>query len=138
MLAATAVTIASCGSGDGLVPVTGSVRVEGKPAPRALVMFYPENPVSMTEVAATATTASDGSFTLASGTKAGAKPGKYVVTVVWPDPNKVLTDAEKMMGVSPYDAPDVLRGRYATREKSILRAEIKSGSNALEPFDLTK
>src|SRR5262245_25848403 len=138
MLVATTIAfaVASCNRGDQLYPVTGTVRVDGKPAARAIVMFQPESPSDIHTVAATGTTSDDGSFTLASGAKPGAKPGKYIVTVVWPDPKAVLTDGQKMMGVSPYDAPDVLRGRYATRDKSTLRAEVKSEPNALEPFDL--
>src|SRR5262245_18533440 len=108
LVAGLALALASC-AGEGFAPVTGTVRVDGKPVPRALVMFHPENPSSMNDTAATATTAEDGTFALSTGAKTGAKPGKYIVTVVWPDPNKVLTNGEKMMGVSPYDAPDVLR-----------------------------
>jgi hypothetical protein len=136
-LATLALAITSCG-GDELHPVTGAVRVDGKPAMRAVVMFHPENPASLHEVPATAITADDGTFQLATGAKHGVKPGKYIVTVIWPDPSKVLTDAQKMTGVSPYDAPDLLGGRYATRDKSSLRAEVKSGSNSLEAFELTK
>jgi hypothetical protein len=137
-LATLAFAFASCSGEEQLHPVTGSVRVDGKPANRAVVMFHPENPVSLNETAATAVTAEDGTFKLATGTKHGVKSGKYIVTVVWPDPNKPLTDAQKMMGVSPYDAPDLLGGRYSTKEKSSLRAEVKSGPNDLEPFDLKK
>ena len=39
-------------------------------------------------------------------------------------------------GANPNDAPDVLGGRYAKRDKSTLRAEVKSGATVLEPFDL--
>jgi hypothetical protein len=132
---AFALATASCGAPD-LAAVTGRVLVEGKPAARAVVMFHPDWASDINAFPATATTAVDGTFSLASGDRSGARPGKYVVTVVWPDPNKVLTDAQKMMGVSPYDAPDLLRGRYATRDKSALRAEVKPGVNALDPFDL--
>jgi len=98
-------------------------------------MFVPEQS-DPKHIPATATTGEDGSFTMTSGDKVGAKVGKYIVTVVWPDPAKKPTDSQKMMGASQYDAPDVLKGRYATREISKLRAEVKAGQNNLEPFDL--
>jgi hypothetical protein len=58
-----------------------------------------------------------------------------VVTVVWPDPAKKPTQQQIMMGLAP-DAPDVLAGRFATKQVSPLRAEVKPGDNNLAPFDL--
>jgi hypothetical protein len=133
-LAPLAFALASCGSGDELSPVTGSVRVDGKPAQRAVVMFHPENPTSVHEVSATAVTAEDGTFTLATGAKYGVKPGKYVVTITWPDPKA----APRMLAGNSPDPPDVLGGKYATREKTTLRADVKPGSNSLDSFELTK
>src|SRR5262245_13569928 len=69
-VAVMALAVASCG-GDGLAPVTGAVKVDGKPAARAIVMFHPENPSSINETAATATTAEDGTFVLSTGAKSG-------------------------------------------------------------------
>jgi hypothetical protein len=135
LFAVLAVSVASCGGND-LSPVSGRVLVAGKPANNAIVMFIPENPPSLNDFPSTATTADDGTFTLVSGATGGARPGKYIVTVVWPDPNKKFTDAQKMMGFGPSDAPDVLKGRYATREKSPLRAEVRDGPNSLTPFEL--
>ena len=127
-----------CGSDAALHPVTGTVMVDGKPAVGAQVMFLADGPTDMTATPATATVAADGSFTMATGVAGGVKPGRYAVTVVWPDPSMKLTDAQRMMGASPSDAPDVLKGRYAKRELSKLSAEIKTGNNALEPFHLKK
>jgi len=130
------VALVGCSSGDVLHPVTGKVTFKGQPCPGATVMFYPDGPPDLQAAPATAACGDDGSFTLFTGTKGGVKPGKYVVSVVWPDPAKKPTDLQRMGGANPNDAPDVFEGRYAKRDKTPLRAEVKSGENKLEPFDL--
>ncbi len=132
-----ALLLTSCsGSNDSLSPVTGKVSVGGKPAVGAMLVFHSDGPPDAHATPATAKAGVDGTFTMNSGLKTGAKPGKYIVTVVWPDPAKKFTDMQIANGANPEDAPDLLGGRYATREKSTLRAEIKAGATALEPFDL--
>ncbi|MFO0810865.1 MAG: hypothetical protein U0746_19730 [Gemmataceae bacterium] len=135
-LALLVASVAGCARGEKLVPVTGKVMVSGKPAVGALVMFYTDGTPDPHVTPATATVKDDGSFSVATGATGGMRPGKYIVTVVWPDPSKKPTDAQRMMGYSPSDAPDLLAGRYATREKTSLRAEVTAGENALPPFDL--
>ena len=127
--------LAGCG-GESFTPVTGKVMVNGKPAVGASVMFFPEGSTDIKAIPGSGVVDENGSFTMASGAVPGMKPGKYIVTVIWPDPAKKPTDAQRMAGANPNDAPDVLRGRYATKEKSTLRAEVKSGATQLEPFDL--
>jgi hypothetical protein len=131
LLVALATTACSSGT---LHPVRGKVVVGDKPAAGAVVMFHPEGG-DLNDVPATGVAADDGTFTLATGDKTGAHAGKYVVTVVWPDPAKKPTQQQVMMGLAP-DAPDVLAGRFATKQVSSLRAEVKSGENTLQPFDL--
>ncbi len=131
---AVALICSSCSSG-GLNPVTGRVTVAGKPAIGASVIFLPEGKVDLKTVPSSGSVGEDGAFTLSTGDKPGAPAGKYVVAVIWPDPSKKPTATQKMMGMAP-DAPDLLGGRYATREKSTLRAEVKPGENRLEPFQL--
>src|SRR5262249_41645119 len=134
LFAALTLAVASCSADVALHPVRGKVSVNGAPAPGAVLVFHPEGG-DMKSIPATATTGADGTFTLVTGDKPGARTGKYLVTVVWPDPTKNPTEQQAMMGMSP-DAPDLLGGRYATLERSTLRAEIKAGENTLEPFDL--
>ena len=124
-----------CGSGEKLSPVTGSVTVGTKPAAGAIVMFIPETP-DLKAQPSTATAKADGTFEMSTGVSGGVRPGKYIVTVVWPDPNVKITDAQRMMGATASDAPDLLKGRFATREKSTIKIEIKSGENKLEPIVL--
>ena len=127
---------AGCGGGEVLSPVTGKVLVNGKPAVGASLLFYPDGPPDIKAMPGSAVVDADGSFTVFNGSTPGIKAGKYIVTVVWPDPAKKPTDLQRMAGANPNDAPDVLNGRFATRDKSTLRADIKPGPNALEPFDL--
>jgi hypothetical protein len=114
-------------------PVSGSVTVGGKPAVGATVMFFPEEGKGMNVVPSTGTVGSDGTFSLSTGGKPGAPAGRYVVAVTWPDPNVKATAQQKMMGL--VDAPDLLKGQY-TQGKSKLQAEVKSGENKLDPFQL--
>jgi len=131
---AAGVGTTSCSSSGTLHPVQGKVMAGDRPATGAQVMFHAEGG-DINSVPATGTVGPDGTFSLTTGTKAGAAAGKYVVTIVWPDPSKKPTEQQAMMGLAP-DAPDLLGGRYATRQKSPLRAEVKSGPNTLEPFDV--
>lgn len=130
------VLLVGCGSDNGLHPVTGSVTVNDKPAAGALIVFHLDGPPDMKAIPPSATAGPDGSFTMATGTAGGVKPGKYIATIIWPDPSFKITEAQRMQGINPSDAPDVLKGRYATREKSDQKVEIKAGENKLPPFKL--
>jgi hypothetical protein len=135
-LAVFAVVAAGCSDGGGsLSPVKGKVNYKGKAAAGAQVTFFPEGKEGdMGVTPASGTTDADGVFTLSTGKQAGVKPGKYVVTVIFPDPNKKISEQDKMMGLG--DAPDLLKGRYATTQSSTLKAEVKGGENVLEPFEV--
>jgi len=122
------------GGGDSLHPAKGKISVNGKPAAGAQIMLFPSGKPDIKYVPATATADAEGAFTLMTGKDAGAKVGKYVVTVIWPDPNKKLTEGEKMQGLG--NIPDLLKGRYASPEKSTIQIEITSGENNLQPIDI--
>jgi hypothetical protein len=124
----------SCSSGDSLHPVRGKVMVKGQPAVGASLVFHREG-ATIKDIPSTGTVGADGTFSLSTGDKTGAPVGKYIVTVVWPEPKK-LTEKEIMMGGNPNDGPDRLKGVYDSPQKSSIRAEIKSGDNDLTPFDL--
>jgi hypothetical protein len=123
------------GCGPSYYPVKGKVMVGDKPAVGALVMFFPEGEKNPKYTPPTGTVGDDGTFTMMTGPKTGAPAGKYVVTVVWPDPDKKPTASQAMQGLAP-DAPDLLKGQYASSETSKLRAEVTSGETNLEPFNL--
>ena len=116
-----------------LVPVTGSVTVKGEPAEGAIVLFYPENdPGGITSSGAAG---KDGRFQVMSAVSQGIAPGRYQVTVTWPDPAVQPTPQQMMMGTAE-DGPDLFKGRYASRQSSPLKVEITAGQKELAPFEL--
>jgi hypothetical protein len=123
------------GCGPSYYPVKGKVMVGDKPAVGATVMLFPdgEKPAKFTPPAGTV--GEDGTFTLSTGGKVGAPAGKYIVTVTWPAAPKKISEKEKMQGLGE-DGPDQLNGKYATADKSKLRAEVQAGETNLEPFNL--
>ncbi len=130
MLSAT--ILAGCNaSGSGLVQVTGSITVDGKPAEGAVLLFHPEQPGSVAAGSADA----NGKFTLVTDMQPGISPGRYKVTATWPDPKLKTTAEDAMMGKSR-DAPDLLKSRFVMRDRSGLSAEITSATTQLPPFEL--
>jgi len=132
LLGLAAVTLAAAGcSPDGpkLTPVTGTVKVNGKPAAAALVFLHRKGKTDLTEPTAYATAADDGTFkVLWQPGKEGAVPGDYVVTVVWPD----MAKAPDGSG----GRPDLLRGSYDKVAASTLTATVTAAPTALPPFEL--
>ncbi len=125
--------LAGCDGGKTLVPVTGSLVVDGQPAGGATLLFHPQDPKGSL---ATATTDASGNFSLVSDLAQGVATGSYKVCVIWPDPAVQPTPAQKMTGM--FDAgPDLLKGRYESPEKSTLVIEISGSSEKLPPIELS-
>jgi hypothetical protein len=134
--------------------VSGKVLFEGKPAGGATVTFVPEGlPQSGKEnISPSGVTDEDGNFQLSYGDKGlGAPAGKYAVMVVW----RKYGPSSETSGTTPTFkskrtkkeesrdekrdrklAPDLLKGRYSDVSKPLLRAEVKSETNHLPPFEL--
>ena len=116
-----------------MVKTTGKITVNGAPAVGATLLFHP---VSNKEApVASGVAESDGSFTLTSNMNAGVLPGKYEVTVTWPDPAHKVSDAAKMRGDAE-PGPDLLKGKYVMKGKSGLTAEISSSTKELPPIEI--
>ena len=116
-----------------MVPMKGSVTSKGKPVGGANVMMFLEgNDRGQT---AAAVTGEDGVFSISTGVDNGITPGKYTVTITWPDPAIKPTAAEMMMGNRP-DAPDLLQGNYASRASSTIKAEVTTSTLVLDPFEV--
>ncbi|MCA9192368.1 MAG: hypothetical protein KDB03_11420 [Planctomycetales bacterium] len=124
--------LSGCASSTDLVQVSGSVTVNEKPAAGATVLFHPEDPAAVT---ASGSVAEDGTFTLVSAMQNGIAPGKYKVTVTWPDASKQPTKEQIMMGTAE-PGPDLLKGKYASRDRTSLTAEITPSTTTLNPFEL--
>ena len=111
----------------------GKITVDGAPAAGAILLFHPvenkEAPV------ASGVAESDGSFTLTSSMAEGILPGKYIVTVTWPDPAHKVSEAAKMRGDAE-PGPDLLKGKYVMKSQSGLTAEISSSMKELPPIEI--
>ncbi len=106
--------------------------VKGKPAEGAVLMFFPSDPKITT---ASAVAETDGTFKVFSDGEAGLVVGKYQVTISWPDPTKKPTQAQMMMGTGEL-GPDLLKGKYSSKDTSTLSVEITPTSKTLPPFEL--
>lgn len=139
-IAAVAACLAGCGDDDGRLethPVSGQVVVNGEPAAGCTVAFVPLDPELKGVVMPGGKTDEAGVFRLTTyETGDGAPTGEYGVTLRW-EATK-WPGMERELEIDPVQpiGPDRLMGRYASPEKSGLKATIAEGENELEPFRL--
>lgn len=119
-----------CGgsAGDQLAkfPVTGGVRVNGKPQKGIIVRLLAKGrrPSGANANYPVGITNEEGVFELSTnGVKDGAVAGTYDVVLLWPESNEP-------------PLRDRLRGEFATPEKSGLEATVEAGNNVLATFDI--
>jgi hypothetical protein len=121
----------SCGDGRKAVYlVRGEVLdAADKPATGAVVVFNPVNPDPKDPLKPVGKVDDSGHFSLTSYKENdGAPVGEYTVTITWPTPRKTPMDP---------DLGDQLKGRYATPEKSTIRATVeKKGANDVPTIHL--
>lgn len=127
-------TVAGCNSGTKLVSVTGTITVDGAPADGAVILFHPEQSENKTVSSAVAD--SDGSFSPVTDSEPGLPVGRYRLTIMWPDPAEKPTEQEIMLG-SDKTGEDLLKGRYVSKDKSTVTAEVTSTTTSLPPLTLT-
>jgi hypothetical protein len=125
--------VTGCGGGSSLIPVTGTITVDGKPADGALILFHPE--AGEFKSISSAVASADGSFKPVTNAEPGLPIGRFRLTVVWPDPAVKPTEKEILLGTDK-SAPDLLKGRYLIREKSELTVDVTSQTTALPPLSL--
>jgi hypothetical protein len=111
--------VAGCSRGPKTIPVTGTVKLDGKPVTGATVRFSDPS-VKQTPVG---TTDAQGKFTLAYMNKPGAPAGNYKVSISKP--------AEGAEG----GATEIFPARYNAKTK--LTAVVETGGQNDFPFDLT-
>jgi hypothetical protein len=137
--------IAGCGNSAGLVPVSGKVLYKGEAAKGAVVYFHRQGePGTQRELVPFGVVQDDGAFSLSSNDLGnGALPGSYAVLVEWRDgkengvvPVKGKGQTNQVKRTRIHAGPDRLSGRYFNATKPLLQAEVKPGSNQLEPFVL--
>jgi hypothetical protein len=124
------VSLGSCRRGDSPVfPATGKVLYKGKPAEGARVTFVPLTDSDPKKPKPGGQVESDGTFRLSTyASYDGAPPGRYAVLIVYPSADRKVDDENA--------GPDLLHGRYADPNTTPLTAEIKEGTNELEPFNV--
>ena len=117
-----------------VVPVRGAVLVDKKPAVGAVVSFQPRGNSSLGALRASGRVGDDGAFSLTTyATADGAPPGDYIVTVYWADPSKKPPDDDESTDL----APDLLRGRFAARDVSVLLATVGGQPIEFAAIDLS-
>jgi hypothetical protein len=126
------VMMAGCG-GSNLAKPKGKITVNGEPAVGAILLYHPVD--GKDAAVASGVAESDGSFTLTSNMSEGVVPGKYTVTVTWPDPAHKVSEAAKMRGDAE-PGQDLLKGKYVMKSKSGLTADITSSMKELPPIEL--
>lgn len=129
-----------------LVPVSGTVKLNGQPTEYVSVIFHPVDDGGTEYYVASATTAADGSFkpsTPPGGATnlkkyAGMLPGKYKVTLSYwkfPDgkPFNPVTSNEGPMNVG---AIDVIPVNYSNPTTTPLQVEVTAGQSTPLDFDI--
>lgn len=132
-LSTLAISLMAGCDGSDLTKPKGKITVNGEPAVGANLLFHPVDNKEAPVVSAVAD--KDGSFTLTSNMVEGALPGKYIVTVTWPDPSHKVSEAAKMRGDAE-PGQDLLKGKYVMKSKSGLTAEIISSMKELPPIEI--
>ena len=141
VLASTIGVLAGCGSGEptmNLVPVTGTVTLNGEPLEEANVRFFDVNGKNQ---AASGKTDSDGKYNLGFSTYKGAMAGQYKVVIehltdLKGKPLIVDEGMDAQMLMMEGKAKQNLHPNYSSFTDTKLSAEVKSGSTKAFDFAL--
>lgn len=130
LIGGAALLVGCAKSGEKLYPVKGKISVDGKPADGAILLFHPQGGGQVS----TATADAGGNYACVHNTNPGLPAGKYTITVSWPDPAK-RNAPSTAMGQTP-DVPDLLRGKYAMRDRSTLSIDVTPTTTELPPIEI--
>lgn len=126
--------LVGCDRGSKLVPVTGSITVDGKPAEGAVILFHADG--NEINSVSSAVAKADGTFEPVTDSEPGMPVGRFKLSVSYPDPSVKPTEQQLMMlGAEP--GPDLLKGRYISKDKSDLTAEVTATTTSLPALTLT-
>jgi hypothetical protein len=117
--------------------VTGSVLLDGKPVPDAVVNFYPKSPGGGTNFALTD---AEGHFEVKPDkARRTLSPGSYNVLIrkYAPRDSKHASPESREFILGIGNVRNTLPERYSSEKAPLLTAEIKPGDNVLPPFELT-
>ena len=150
LLAVLSAFIAGCGGPKvptyKLVPVTGTVKLDGTPLADADVQFhYNGDKAPPQYVGSTGKTDPNGKYELLTNAQKGCVEGKFKVVVSkWTDPqgNPVKIDPESGMDLEQLkqqgQATHALPANYSSPEQTKLTAEVTAGKADGYDFELTK
>lgn len=133
VVAAAATILAASGCGPAgearpdLMPVTGQLSINGKPASGAMLVFHPSSKVDFDArgTRPRATVEQDGHFQVTTYQSGDGIPvGDYDLSVLWFD---------NPDGSNPHDK---LGGQYAVPERSNLHVTISDGTSELAPLEI--
>ncbi len=118
-----------CSSSTSKSSISGKVLIDGQPLENATLEFVPQS--SSTPGVMRVITKTDGTFSIQDDVGNPITPGMYAV---------VVSKTPQMAGgnISAGPAASEVPAIYSSRDKTPLTAEIKLGSNALPPFELTR
>lgn len=123
-----------CGSGPRLYDIPGTITIDGTIPDGATVMFHPTD-IKLGYVAI-ANIGPEEKYKVTCETKPGIPAGSYKVTVTWPDPAKKPSFANMNSGTME-DAPDLLKGAYASKHNTPLTMEVTSSMKEIPPITIT-
>ena len=139
--------LTGCGSGDGPVPVTGKVTLDGKPVSDASVTFTPASQEGRVAVGATDDSGMYSLNLLTGEVKDGAMPGAYKVSIskgelVGGKPvDDSRGDSFSSLGMSSGSSPRaklLIPVRYSSVRTSGLSFEVKRGVENTADFELSE
>lgn len=123
--------VAGCG-GPTFSQVTGKVTVDGNPAEGAVLLFHPTG----SGTTGSAVADSNGVFSIIYDMNLGIPPGRYQVAITWPDPSVKTSETDLMMG-NFQTGPDLLKGRYDSKDKSGISIDVEATTKELPTIELS-
>jgi hypothetical protein len=137
-------SVMALGCGDHLatVPVTGSVRVDGKPAAGVQVVLHPvdADDERLTKLRPTGRTATDGTFVIGTYEMSdGAPVAEYRITAEWfsGGPETTTSETADPEANSAATQTDRLGGRFANPETSAFKASVGGPLSEIPALDLS-
>lgn len=128
LCAVVLMTTLGCGeSGPTLVPVKGTVTIDGQPQGGVVLLFHGANVVS------SASSDASGGFSIVTNGEPGIPAGSYKVTASWPEP---IESKGGGMGATP-DTPDRLKNKFMIPGQSQISVEVTDSSTEIPAIDLS-
>lgn len=125
--AALLMTTLGCGDGGPkLVPVKGTVTIDGQPQAGVVLLFHGANSVS------TASSDASGGFSIVTNAEPGIPAGTYKVTASWPE---AIESSGGGMGATP-DTPDRLKGKFMIVGQSQISVDVTDTTTEIPAIEL--